>query len=95
LSEDITIDELLAELHKVEMPNGSGMTTHEISNALNMSEAAVRRLLKRGIKEGRIINEQELRSNPFRGGRRYSANVFRVRGDGDAEKETSTEIGEA
>lgn len=75
----ITIDALVAELRKCEIPEGTGMTTDEICETANLSPNTVRKMIKKGMAEGRIENFQERRVMAMRGGRVYWANVFRVK----------------
>jgi hypothetical protein len=82
----ITVDQLLEEWRSLELPGQHrGQTTKEISEALNWPLEKTRDMLKRGAREGKIVNFIELRTNPFFGGRRYQANVWRVKKDGDSD----------
>ncbi len=74
----ITIDELLAEWSKIEELNGDGMTTDQISAAINVGPNVVRRMLKKGIIEGRIRAGSQRRTTPLRPGWHFNANVFWV-----------------
>jgi len=74
----ITIDQLLSEWRKHEEPDGNGMTTEQIAEATEISPNAVRRMLRKGIDDGRIRAGSERRTTPMRPGWHFHANVFWV-----------------